>query len=161
MTNLLMLVNPTLAKTINLLLFIGLLYFLLRKPTREFFEQRFASIRGSLQKAAREKEEAAAKLKEIDQRLERLGSDIANMRAETAREAEAERARLEEETRRDAERLSAAAGREIESAKQSALQELRRFAADKSVSLAEQMIRHELTPDDEARLLGRAGDGLK
>jgi F-type H+-transporting ATPase subunit b len=150
MTNLLMLVNATLAKSINLLLFIGLLYFLLRKPTREFFEQRFASIRGSLQKAAREKEEAAAKLKEIDQRLERLGSELANMREETAREAEAERARLEEETRR-----------EVESAKQAALHELRQFAADKSVSLAEQMIRHELTPDDEARLLGRAGDGLK
>jgi F-type H+-transporting ATPase subunit b len=157
----LMLVNPTLAKTVNLLLFIGLLYFLLRKPTREFFEQRFASIRGSLQKAAREKDEAAAKLKEIDQRLEQLGSELGNMRAETAREAEAERIRLEEETRREMERLSAAAGREIESAKQSALHELRQFAAEKSVSLAEQVIRHELTPEDDARLVGRAGDGLK
>jgi F-type H+-transporting ATPase subunit b len=156
-----MLVDPTLAKTINLILFLGLLYFLLRKPTRAFFEQRFATIRGSLERAAREKEEATAKLKEIDQRLEQLGTELANMRTQTAREAEAERLRLDEETKREAERLSSAASREIESAKQSALQELRQFAADKSVTLAEQMIRHELTADDDARLVGRAGDQLK
>jgi F0F1-type ATP synthase membrane subunit b/b' len=56
--------------------------------------------------------------------------------------------------------LRLTAGREIEAAKQIALADLREFAATKSVELAEQTIRRELTPEDDARLLSRLGEEL-
>jgi alkylation response protein AidB-like acyl-CoA dehydrogenase len=46
------------------------------------------------------------------------------------------------------------AQREIESAGKAARQELREFAAGQSVQLAEEMIRRDIKPEDDARLVG-------
>jgi F0F1-type ATP synthase membrane subunit b/b' len=148
------------SKTVNLAIFATILYLLLRKPTREFFAQRLASVRETLEKAAREKKEAVAKMAELDARLNRLDAETAEIKAQAEREAAAERERMEAETKRDAERLRASAQREIEAAKQVALAELREFAATKAVDLAEQMIRREMTPADDARLVERVGEEL-
>jgi F0F1-type ATP synthase membrane subunit b/b' len=40
------------------------------------------------------------------------------------------------------------------------MSELREFAATKSVDLAEQMIRRELKPEDDARLVARMGEEM-
>ncbi|HZN11173.1 MAG TPA: ATP synthase F0 subunit B [Blastocatellia bacterium] len=157
---LLALVNLALAKAINLAIFFAVLYYLLRRPTREFFRTRFAEIRASLQRAAGEKEAAAAKLAEINTRLDRLDAELAAMRAEAEREAAASRSRIEAEARQEAEKLRALAAREVDAAKQIAIIDLRRFAAEQSVALAEQIIRRELTPEDDARLLRRAGEEM-
>ncbi|HWQ34585.1 MAG TPA: ATP synthase F0 subunit B [Blastocatellia bacterium] len=152
------LVSPAIAniaKTVNLIIFLGALYFLLRKPMREFFRQRYTEIRASLERAAREKETASARLAEIDARLNKLDAEIADIRTQAEREAAAERERIETQARQEAEKLRAMAQREIESAKNSALAELQQFTATQAVELAEKIIRRELTPDDDARLVGR------
>lgn len=150
--------NPSgIPKAINLVIFLAVMYFLVRKPARDFYRQRLADVRAMLERAAKEKEAATAKLAEIDARLSRLDADLAEIRAAAEREAAAEQARLELETEAEANRLRQMAGREIESAKQSALVELREFAAGKAVDLAEEMLRRELTPEDDRRLVDRAG----
>jgi len=156
-----LLVPAWVPKTVNLVIFIGILYYLLRKPTRKFFRQRIEEIRALLQRAAREKAEAAARLAEIDARLNRLDDELAEIRAQSEREAAAERARIEAAAREDAEKLRLMSQREIEAAKKAALVELRQFAAEKSVELAEQIIRRELTPEDDARLLQRIGEEIQ
>ncbi len=152
--------HPGIPKAVNLAIFITVLYLLLRKPSREFFAQRFASVREMLEKAAREKKEAEAKMAEIDTRLNHLDAEVAGIKAQTEREAAAERERMETEAKKDIERIRLSAQREIEAAKQVALADLREFAAVKAVDLAELMIRRELTPDDDAKLLQRVGDEL-
>ncbi len=147
-------------KLVNLAVFLAVLYLLLRKPTREFFAQRLASVREMLEKAAREKAEATAKMAELDARLNRLEAEKAEIKEQAEREAAAERERMEAEARRDIERVRSSAQREIEAAKLVAMAELREFAATKAVDLAEQMIRRELTPQDDARLLERVGEEL-
>jgi F0F1-type ATP synthase membrane subunit b/b' len=57
------------SKAVNLIIFLGLLYFLLRKPAREFFTTRLAEVRATLQQAAKEKDAASAKMAELDARL--------------------------------------------------------------------------------------------
>jgi len=42
-------------KLVNLVLFLTILYLLVRKPAREFFRQRLANVRETLDHAAREK----------------------------------------------------------------------------------------------------------
>lgn len=149
--------SPTgIPKLVNLILFFVVLYLLLRKPTREFFQQRLSEVRATLDRAAKEKEEASKKLAEIDLRLARLDAELAEIRAQAGREMMAEQARLEQEAHADAERLRQLAHREIDAAKQNALVELREFAAEKAVDLAEQIIRRELTLEDDARLVERA-----
>jgi len=148
------------SKAVNLVIFLGLLYFLLRKPAREFFSTRLAEVRATLQQAAKEKEAATAKMAELDARLSRLDAELAEIKSQAQREAIAERERLQAEAQRDAEKIRATSHREIESAKQIAMSDLREFAATKAVDLAEQMIRRELKPEDDARLLARMGEEM-
>lgn len=153
-------VHPAVAKLVNLIIFLGLLFYLLRKPAKEFFATRLAEVRATLQQAAKEKEAATAKMAELDARLGRLDSELAEIKSQAQREAAAERERLQAEAKRDAEKIRTIAQREIEAAKQIALTELRDFAATKSVDLAEQMIRRELKPEDDARLLKRMSEEM-
>ena len=150
-------ISPVVPRAVNLIVFVLLLYFLLRKPAREFFSSRLAEVRATLERAAKDKDEANKRLSEINSRLERLDADVAEIAAQAEREAAVEQERMENESRIDAERLRQMAIREIEAAKQSALLELRDFAAEKAVQLAEQIIRKELTLDDDKRLVDQAG----
>lgn len=154
------LIHPGIPKAVNLTIFIVVLYLLLRRPTREFFSARLASVREMLDRAAREKQAAAVKMAELDTRLNRLDAELAEIKAQSEREAAAERARMESETKKDIEKIREMAGREIESAKQVAMADLREFAATKAVDLAEQMIRREMTPADDAKLVERAGSEM-
>ncbi|HKQ76681.1 MAG TPA: ATP synthase F0 subunit B [Blastocatellia bacterium] len=147
-------------KLINLVIFLTVLYLLLRKPAREFFRQRLASVRESLDRAAREKQSATTKMAELDSRLNRLDAELQEIKAQSNREAAAERGRMETETRKDIEKIRETAGREIEAAKQVAMADLREFAATKAVDLAEQMIRREMTPADDAKLVARVGEEM-
>ena len=158
---LLVLVAAWIPKAVNLAIFLAFLYYLLRKPTREFFRQRFQDIRAALENAAKEKAAAETKLAEINARLNRLDAELGEIRAQTEREAAAERERIEATAREDAEKLRLLAQHEIEAAKKTALVELRQFAAEKSVELAEQIIRRELTPADDARLFQRLGEEIQ
>ena len=58
--------TPAVAKTINLAIFIGAGYLLLRKPTREFFAARLAGVRQVLERAAKEKDAATRKMAELE-----------------------------------------------------------------------------------------------
>lgn len=147
-------------KLINLAIFLTVLYLLLRKPTREFFRKRLASVRETLDRAAREKQEATAKMAELDARLNRLDADLREIEAQSGREAAAERARMDAEARRDIEKIREMSARDVETAKQVAMADLRAFAATTAVDLAEQMIRRELTPADDAKLVARVGEEM-
>jgi len=147
-------------KLVNLVIFLTILYLLLRKPTREFFRRRLASVRETLDKAAREKQDATAKMAELDARLNRLDADLREIGAQSGREAAAERARMDAEAKRDAEKIREMAAREVEAAKQVALADLRAFAATTAVDLAEQVIRREMTPADDAKLVARVGEEM-
>ncbi|HKX31253.1 MAG TPA: ATP synthase F0 subunit B [Blastocatellia bacterium] len=147
-------------KSVHVIILIAVLYYLLRKPAREFFAQRLASVRETLERAAREKNAATAKMAELEGRLKRLSEELGQIQAQAQQEAVGERERIEQETRRDLEKMRLTAQREIEAAKRVAIFELREFAATKAVELAEQTIQQELTPEDDARLLQRVGDEL-
>ncbi len=154
-------INPLIPRTFNVIVFFGILYFLLRKPTRAFFAERFARIRSLLERAAKEKAEAQARIKTIDARLAQLDSEAAKIQATSRQEAAAESERLKAQTQAEIEKIRDTVRREIEAAKQTALAELRQYTAANTVALAEQIIRRELNPADDAALLERASSGFK
>lgn len=153
-------VHPAIAKAFNLALFLGVMYLLVRKPARKFFTDRFALVRATLEHAAREKEAATAKMAELEARLNRLDDELKGIKSQAKSEAVAERARIESETTQDLEKIRVTARREIDSAKQVAMADLREFAATKAVDLAEQMIRREMKPDDDAKMLKRMAEEM-
>ena len=151
----------TLAKIFNLALFLGVMAYLLGRPIKESLRARRENIRGDLMRAQEERNAALAKLEEVDARLSRLNAEAEAVRAQAQREAEEERRRIERATEEEVRRLREQARREIESASKTARLELRRFAAEQSVRLAEEMIRRDMRPEDDARLLNEYVEELR
>lgn len=137
----------------NLLLFIGVLVFLLRRPISESMRARREGIRRDLMRAQEERNAALAKLEEVNARLAHLDAEVEAVRAQAQKEAAEERERIARSTEEEARRLSEQAQREIESAGKAARQELRRYAAEQSVRMAEEIIRRDMRSEDDARLV--------
>lgn len=143
---------PTIAKLFNLLLFIGVMFYFLRRPIKEAFGARQRNIREELMRAEEEKAAAVAQLEEVEGRLARLDSEMEAIRAQAQKEAAEERLRIERATEDEMRKIREQARREIESAAKAARAELRAFAAEQSVQMAEEMIRRDIRPEDDARL---------
>ncbi|MDT7807352.1 MAG: F-type H+-transporting ATPase subunit b [Acidobacteriota bacterium] len=144
---------PTIAKLVNLLLFASLMYYFLRRPIKEAFRARQESIRNELLRAEEERDAAVAKLEEVEGRLARLDAEVEAIRANAQREAADERARVERATEEEMRKIREQARREIESAAKTARAELRAFTAEQSVKLAEELIRRDIRPEDDAHLV--------
>jgi F0F1-type ATP synthase membrane subunit b/b' len=104
-------------------------------------------------RAQEERNAALAKLEEVEARLARLDAEVASVREHAGKEAVEERERVQRSAEDDARKLREQAQREIESAGKVARQELRKYAAEQSVRLAEEMIRRDIRPDDDERLV--------
>lgn len=147
-------------KFFNLFLFVGALVYILRRPVSDALRARREGIRRELMRAQEERDAANAKLEEVKARLARLDEEVASVREQARREAEEERERIRRSTDEEAEKLREQARREIESAGKAARHELRRFAAEQSVRLAEEMIRRDIRPEDDQRLVNRQVEEL-
>lgn len=142
-------------KFVNLAIFVGLMIFILTRKVNlgEAFRNRRENIKNELARAQQERDAAVAKLKEVEARLALLDAEVAEISERSKREAAEERARIARATETEVAKLSEQAQREIESAGKTARHELRRYSADQSVRLAEEMIRREMKPEDDARLI--------
>ncbi len=142
-------------KFINLAIFIPVFVWFLNRflGVRGNLRERKDLIRRDLVRAQQERDAAVAKLKEVEERLARLDIEVAEIQENSKREAAEERERIARSTETEIARLSEQAQREIESAGKIAKHELRRYTAEQSVRLAEEMIRREMKPEDDARLI--------
>lgn len=150
-------------KFVNLFLFIAAALYLHRRfgrPVREALRARSEGIKRELAKAREERDQALAKLAEVEARFERLDAEVSKVREKASAEAEAEKARIRSLTDLEISRMQEQAKREIESAGKAARLELRRFAAQESVRLAEEILEREIRPEDDVRLTSRSVDEL-
>ena len=147
-------------KFFNLFVFIGLLFYVLRRPLSESLVARREAIRRELTRAQEERTAALAKLEEVRARLAHLDSEVEAIRAQAQREAAEERERIARATEEEMRKLRDHAQREIEGAGKAARQELRRYAAEQSVRLAEEIIRRDMRAEDDARLMGNYVESL-
>jgi F-type H+-transporting ATPase subunit b len=118
-----------------------------KKKGGPFFAARTLKIRKEMVEAGDLRQQADARAAEVERRLANLDADIAALRAESAREAEAETERLGRWTAAEIAKLQSHAEREIVSAGKAARMELKRYSAELAIGLAEQKIRARLTPE--------------
>ena len=144
-------------KFVNLFIFVAALIYILVRKARlgDAFRARRETIKAELEKARAERDAALAKLKEIEERLTGLNTEIATINEKSQREAAAERERIAQSTEAEIAKLSTQAQREIENAAKSAKNELRRFTAEQSVRMAEELIKRNMRPEDDVRMIGR------
>jgi|ERR1051325_10380821 F0F1-type ATP synthase membrane subunit b/b' len=144
-------------KFVNLFVFVGLMVYILVRKARlgEAFRTRREGIKAELDKARIERDAALAKLKEVEERLAGLNDQLANIKERSQREAAEERERISRSTEDEISKLTAQAQRDIENAAKAVKSELRRFTAEQSVRMAEELIKREMRPEDDVRLIGR------
>ncbi len=121
-----------------------------------WWRRRGEDIRRGLADARAAHEGAEKKWAEARQRLDALDAEIEALGREAEAEAHREHARLIEESRAEAERIAALSRQEIEAAGKLARQQLRDYAAQLALEVAEQRLRSHLSPELDAELV-RAG----
>ncbi len=154
--------NPDLWRVINLLVFLVILIYIFRNKLRigQVFDNRASSIVKELEQARHEKEQAQRQLAEVEARLNRLDQEVEEIRREALNEASREQERIRQAAAADAEKIRQTAAREIEGAMKTARTELRAFVAEQSIEMAEAMIKRELRPEDNSRMLTKYVDEL-
>jgi F0F1-type ATP synthase membrane subunit b/b' len=141
-------------KFVNLALFVGLMvYVLMKADIRGAFRARGESIKAELEKARTERDAALAKLKEVEERLAGMSEQISSINQRSKTEVEQERKRIAQSTQEEVAKLTAQAQRDIENAAKVAKNDLRNFAAEQSIRMAEDLIRRDMRPEDDARLM--------
>src|SRR4029079_17975965 len=117
-------------KFVNLFLFILCAFWLHRRfgrPVREGLRARGEAIKRELKLAKEERDQALAKLAEVEARFANLDAELSKVQARTTAELEAERKRIQAATGDEVARMREQAKREIESAGKTERHELRRF----------------------------------
>jgi F-type H+-transporting ATPase subunit b len=142
-------------KVINFVLLVGALGYWLRKPLASFFLERSTSIRKSLEEGRKALEASQGRLREVEKKLARLEEDIEAFKESSRREMEAERERLRQATAEEAEKILESAQARVEAATRAGILELRQFAAQQALELAEELIRERLDDSGRQRLVSR------
>lgn len=105
------------------------------------------AIRKNLEEAQRASADANRRLRDIEEKLARIGSEISALEKHAAAAAEAEQERLQSAAEEEKQRIVRAAEQEIAAAANSARRDLRTYAAELAIGLAEKKIKVDTTTD--------------
>lgn len=137
----------------NFILLAGGLGYIIGKNAGPAFDARGRRIRKGMLEAEEAKKEADARAADVERRLARLSDEIAELREEAKREEEAEHTRYDRQIAAEVAKIEAHAEQEVEAAGKAARMELKRYAAQLALRLAEQKLRGGITPEAEDRLV--------
>jgi F-type H+-transporting ATPase subunit b len=140
-------------KTVNIIVLFAILYWLLKKPVSEFLSGGVETVKGKFDKARKEKEEALELLKQAEERSRRVKEEAEKIVSYSKEVAEREREQIIREANETAKRIIAMANEEIEKELFKAKEELKKFAAEKSVEIAESRLRGNVTADVNKKLI--------
>jgi F-type H+-transporting ATPase subunit b len=138
---------------LNLGLFLGLLWYFLRKPAADFFGNRKAGIAAVLVKADDDRRRAEQLAAALENRLASIETELKNLKDAARRDAEAEHAALLAKSQTDADQILSKTRADLENRVRAARAELTAFAGDLSVDLARELLQKNVTAEDEKRLL--------
>src|SRR4051812_27444251 len=122
-------------KFVNLAIFATGIYYLISKKALPALEERRQGIRRELMRAREERDAAQKKLTDVEARLARLDSEVEKLRENARKDSQNEIERIRKSTEEDAAKMREQARREVEAAGKTALLELRRFAAERSIGI--------------------------
>ncbi|HEY1272359.1 MAG TPA: ATP synthase F0 subunit B [Terriglobales bacterium] len=136
-----------LAVLLNFGVIAAIILWISRSKLPAVFRDRTASIQKAMEEARKASQEAKQRLSEIEARLSKLDVEIGAMQSAADQEAGDEEARIKAAADEDARRIIDTAQQEIGAAAKTALRELKAFAADLAVGLAQKQIRVDSSTD--------------
>lgn len=140
-------------KWANFLLLAGVLGWAMKKHAGPFFAARSREIRKAMAEAEEIRADAERRAAEVDRRLANLGADIEALRKEALAEEEAESERASRRMAAELAKIQTQAEQEIAAAGKQARLELKGYAAQLALALAERKIRARMTPQAQDALV--------
>lgn len=140
-------------RTVNFVIFAGILYKLAAKPIKEFFANRKTEISTELQNLETERIKLQKALKEAKAQLAAVAAEREQIIQQFIAEGEAEKAKIIEKAEQTAQRLKDMAAMTIEGETKKAAAELKREIVETAVKLSEQIIKEKIVPEDQQRLV--------
>ncbi|HUI81147.1 MAG TPA: ATP synthase F0 subunit B [Bryobacteraceae bacterium] len=140
-------------KWANFLLLAGGLAYLIKKNGGPFLAERSRKIQEDIREADAVRQDAERRAAEVDRRLATLETEIAGLRAESENEAAAETERMRRQTAAEIAKVQAHAEQEIVAAGKTARAELKQYAAELAIGLAEKKLEARMTADTQDALV--------
>lgn len=139
-------------KLINMLLFFGLLAWLLKGPIGRALAGRRSQIQRDLAEAAERRARSESLAADIQSRLEQIEAEVAMILARAQEEGQRQRDEMIRAGERDAEKILEQARAEVESRSRQARLELSEYARELAVERAARLIDESVTEQDRQRL---------
>jgi F-type H+-transporting ATPase subunit b len=152
----------------NFAIIAAVLTWALRAKAAPAFRARTLTLQKAMQEASKASQEANRRLREVESRLSKIGTEIEAMRTAAEQEAAAEEIRMKAAAEEETKKIVETAELEIVAATKAARRELKAYAADLAVSLAEKQIFVDTSTDqalirsfaDRLSSVNDAGAGL-
>jgi len=140
-------------KLINFAVLAGALFYLARKPVKEFFSSRIASIKDELADLEQKKADAEKALAVYAEKIANLDKESEKIVADYVKQGEDARKRILAEAELQAEKLEEMAKRNIEQEFKNAKASLLQEVAEKAFQRAEGLVRESISSEDQDRLV--------
>jgi F-type H+-transporting ATPase subunit b len=143
----------TIARLFNFAVMAGTLVYFLKSPFAKYLRDRGVQIRSDLLKATEMRVSAAAQAAAIERRMAELPGELDALRKTGADDVAAEEARIRQAAEAERARLLEQARREIDSQLKLAERDLLARTADLAVGVAARRVKSTITAEDQARLV--------
>jgi F0F1-type ATP synthase membrane subunit b/b' len=137
---------------LNFAIVVGAIIYFAVTKSGPYFRRNADDIAQKIAEGRRAREAAEERRREIEARMAGLDQEIARMRAEAKRDADAEAQRLRAMARAEAEKIERAAQAEIAAAERAGRLELKKLTARFALERAEVLLRQQLNADIDAGL---------
>lgn len=159
-------VTPTQIKnliwwTVNFIALILILYKLLKKPVVNFFKSRKENLLKEYEELLAKKKTAEAKYLELQEKIKNLKAEAEAIYQNYVEQGLKEKERIIEEAKLQAQRLKEQAQLYISQEMEKAKDLLRKELAEEAVKLAEEILRKNITPEDQKRLFKEVIEQIK
>lgn len=148
-------------REVNFLILIVILFFLLRKPVKEYFSGRAATLKQAVDEAKKTGESARRQHDDIANRLKKIDHETKNLVDSFKQDGEMEKAKLLEQARLYSEKITEDAKKIADNEVKKAREELKEMTVKLARDMAKKTIDREMTDADEERLTKSYVERLK
>ena len=135
-------------KTLDVIILVGLLYWMLAAKIKEFFVGRRQDIKDSMENAAKQKTEAEKKYREYSEKIDKASHEIDGIMEMIKAQGVAEKQKIIEDADKVAQKMKEDAQARIEQEFNKASSQLRSEAVSLSVEMAEEILKKNITAQD-------------
>lgn len=140
-------------KVLNFVVLILVLFFVAKKPVKEFFSSRTKGIENELAELEQKKKTAEKKLAEYEAKFKNLDAESKQILEDYIKQGEQAKIRILEEARKQADKLEEMAKRNIQQEIKSAKATLKSQISEMAMEKAEALIKDSISSDDQDRLV--------